>query len=410
MIISRIDLLKKIEKTFVLSPILATFWVIFNVADTKFIISRLLIAVSTYCFFRYKNVWIKELKKKLPIIAFGILFCGYFFVMQYTNEGNSDLPRSILYILIYFIFLPLGFLNSKNVFNISSFGAIFSGIVSLYELYNGETRVGWDTLNPIPFSYYAGLCLIVSIFFFYSLKRKYTTSLVSVILFFLSMIFGSISIVFSQTRATYLAITILFFIGTYPYIYNKRNFRSLIIVFLSYLIVGAGAWHIPQVKLRVMDAWSQVNNFSNESYNSSTGIRVKLWQSGIDISAKKYIFGNSKEEIRQLSEKYIDSGKIPYFLKPFLIHPNPNFHNQYIQNLTESGIVGLLLLFILLSFPFFYLRKSRYREVRYLGGAISIYTSVCFCFDSLFLYNHTVILYGVVMVLLFNGFEKGLIK
>jgi len=160
-------------------------------------------------------------------------------------------------------------------------------------------------------------------------------------------------------------------------------------------------WNIPIIKQRVSDAVNQVHNYENNYYKSSTGIRVKLWESGLLIASENISLGSNRSDVRSFSLLKIKEGTIPKYLRDFLIHPNPNFHNQYIQALVDSGLIGLTLILVFVLSPLLLLKAEEFYS-KLMGVSISVFTAICLWFDSLFLYNHTVILYSLVFFIVFG--------
>ncbi|UPQ88100.1 O-antigen ligase family protein [Vibrio sinaloensis] len=388
-----------LEKLFLFSPIIITFSVIFNFHDSKFLISRAIFLVVLYCLIFHRKDLAQEFKRKSTFFVVGIIACLYFFFMQYFNEGNSDLPRSMLFVLIYFFVVPTRNFSNDSLFYLAWLGCVSSGVLALYEVYAlGEIRVGYRTVNPIPFSYYSGLSMLVMVgSFISSLSKDIDRVKLFFLLFALPLVLCAV--VLSQTRATYLSLAIIslvfltHFILKYP---TKKNIFSVLAIVIS---VSTLLWQVDDVRIRVVDAFEQVQNLSHDNYYSSTGMRVKLWEAGLKISQDSLVFGHSKSNISQYSSVLIAEGLAPSYLKQFLVHPNPNFHNQFIQTLVDSGLIGVFFIstFILLPTVIASGRVTR------LGMYISTYTAICLWFDSMFLYNHTVILYAFVALILYSN-------
>lgn len=394
-------MLKKIlltaERVFLLSPVIFSFSIVFNFHDTKFLISRAIIIVSLYCFLFHRDTIVREFKSKIRILCLGFIACSYFFLMQFMNEGNSDLPRSIVFVLVYFSFVPKDTFSKTVLFYIALLGCSSSGVLAIYETYWLDVqRVGDLTLNPIPFSYYSGLSLIVMLGVFFSIGKE-NVDRFKLICVSVCLSLALFAIVLSQTRATYLSIFIVSVIYLTLSVIckpSKRNAATTLILFLTMIAL---LWQVDDIRLRVVDAFKQVQNFSHNDYNSSTGMRVKLWETGLIISQDSLFIGHSKSEISTKAAVLIDDRIVPGYLKQFLVHPNPNFHNQFIQTLVDSGFIGLLLILTFIFLP----AITKSGSLGNLGLYVSLYTAICLWFDSIFLYNHVVILYSILMLVLY---------
>ena len=71
------------------------------------------------------------------------------------------------------------------------------------------------------------------------------------------------------------------------------------------------------------------------------------------------------------------------------------------QSLVDGGLIGLMLTLLFVTSPFLVTVGIGNYYLAVGGGIVSIFTSFSLWFDSLFLYNHVVILYASVVILLF---------
>ena len=85
----------------------------------------------------------------------------------------------------------------------------------------------------------------------------------------------------------------------------KPSRKKMLVSTITYCSLMFVLWNLPSVNSRVMDAYEQVKMYSDNRFNSSTGIRVKLWEAGLEISQESLVLGHSKRKIAQLSERKI---------------------------------------------------------------------------------------------------------
>jgi putative colanic acid biosynthesis UDP-glucose lipid carrier transferase len=129
-------------------------------------------------------------------------------------------------------------------------------------------------------------------------------------------------------------------------------------------------------------AYQQTNITSNTKF-SGLNLRVYFIQKGFEISTENiqtFLFGQGIGDTQEkLNEKivrdklYIGNGKSED--KGFL---NYNFHNQYIQTFTETGIVGLAILICLLITLIIYALKTKNKPL----FIINIIFSIAFLTES----------------------------
>ncbi|ENM5731213.1 O-antigen ligase family protein [Vibrio mimicus] len=388
-----------IEDLIIYSPFFVVFLIIFNVPDSKYFASRLILISALYCAVRFYPLWKTEFREKRTIIISAFLFCCYFYLMQLFNEGNSDFPRAILHSLIYFIFLPLERFRRNWFFYLLTMSSVSIGIGSFYQVYFlGVERAGLFSINPIPYSYFSGICMI---FLSYIFIRKENKNLSTWLMFFFGFFLAFSSIILTQTRATLLAMLVVFIFSTLYSVIKSPSKIKFFSILIGYILLPLALWNIPMVEQRISDAVEQIHNYEHDDYSSSSGVRIKLWESGLDIASEHIIFGTDRSLVRSISSEKIANKKYPDYLSEFLIHPNANFHNQYIQALVDSGMFGLVFILIFIACPFFCVMKYKNYHTKLFGMSLVIFTGVCLWFDSLFLYNHTVILYSLIIISLF---------
>ncbi|TQQ46565.1 O-antigen ligase family protein, partial [Vibrio cholerae] len=337
-----------------------------------------------------------------------LIFCLYLFFMQYYNGGSSSFPRTLCYVILYFIALPSRLVKPHVLKYILVFGALLSGLAGLYEFFIlGNTRIGFHVLNPIPISFYFGLLLIFIVWLFSESYKKNN------VLCFLSIVSGLLlftCIILTETRASWMA---LFFVSLSCILYatfnskfkNKRVYLSSVLA-----VIIAFGWSIPIVHNRIYSAYHQIEQYKNDKYNSSTGIRIKLWQAGLDMAKQAPLLGLHRVDVQRISNAKIQEGEYPKFLRSFLIHPNPNFHNQYVQNLVNSGFIGLLFLIAFIFLPILVSIKTKKENTMLMSFSIIQFSLISLFFDSVFLYSHVVIFYcSIIMVIYYlscGDYEK----
>lgn len=391
--------LSAVDKFIFLLPLLVIFLLIFNVPDTKHLVSRTVAFTCIYSLIRYSKVIAYEFKQKFRLSWPLIIVYGYFMLMHLINDGNSDLPRAFLIFLAYFWFVPFGAFSKRSLLFLTTFSGIAVGISAIYQVaILNINRAGFWAINPIPFAYYAGLCfLFISFFFGCDLKRKWLG-----VLFAVSGGMSFVAVILSQTRASILAL-VLVSAGYIAYsVFRTPSVKKIVFSLAILMLMPILLMQIPLVENRVNDAWQQIQQYSNNNYRSSTGMRIKLWQSGFDIASGGLLFGTEREKVVQQSVAKIKSGQYPKYLRSFLDSENANFHNQYIQVLVDGGLIGLALLLFVLTLPLRIVHRSDKHGLKVFVFMLVGYTMICMNFDSLFLYNHTLLLYLSVIGMVFT--------
>ncbi|MCG7496793.1 O-antigen ligase family protein [Vibrio sp. Of7-15] len=386
------NILYRLEKIFILSPIIWTFSILFNVPDAKHILSRITIAAAVYCAFRFYPEWKEKIKTgEFKIISLSLFFpILYFLIMHYINGGNIDISRTMFNCYLYLLFLPIKKIKRSDIAIIFIISGICSGISTIYYIFLlDEIRMGWKTINPIPYSYYSGLVIIFSISFFvsYYLKQKPKNKLLLLSLTF-SILGSLISIIYSETRSTWIALLLILFLSIIKYNISKKTFIIIPLLLTPLLLTDS-------VKSRYEKTLHEIQRIQSEDFNSSIGIRLKLWETGLSYFKDNPLIGMSNSEELSKTQLAYNSKEISSTIYAFLYHSNSNYHNQYLQVLVKSGFLGLVVLIIYISSIYLVSIKNKN-----LSLIILTYTSIVIFFDSILLYNHVVYLYTLTLILI----------
>tara|TARA_B100001063_G_scaffold247286_1_gene292171 strand:- start:8451 stop:10262 length:1812 start_codon:yes stop_codon:yes gene_type:complete len=153
-----------------------------------------------------------------------------------------------------------------------------------------------------------------------------------------------ISVILLQSRGGILS---LLFIYTFLLFFKKR--RKLILTVTKILLILFGTiYMLPKISsafnVKLQDSFSLIND---ESFNQ----RLEYYKNALDLFLEKPFFGNGIGSFKTESLKYYDEiSTIPYYA-----------HNDFLQILSETGILGLLsyiLIFIFLFKILFRFKKS----------------------------------------------------
>ena len=91
----------------------------------------------------------------------------------------------------------------------------------------------------------------------------------------------------------------------------------------------------------------------NHDGNTSLGARFEMWKSALEMAKEKPLFGwgiqGATEKRKQETEEKIATGNIGQFT---------HAHNQYLDDLSKRGVVGLLALLAVLFIPLRAFMKS----------------------------------------------------
>lgn len=146
-----------------------------------------------------------------------------------------------------------------------------------------------------------------------------------------------IMIVLVGSKAGIVSLLFILIIKLTTGIFNKRKFIAIsILLAIPILTISL----IPSTQIRIKKAIASMSFKKNDLKNSSTNERIILWNSIRDFNTKELILGsgytNSRQKVYQLTG--IDK----------------NMHNQYLQSLISSGLIGFILLIFFLFLPYIF--------------------------------------------------------
>ncbi|EJL6777439.1 O-antigen ligase family protein, partial [Vibrio cholerae] len=317
---------------FFLSPLAILLMAIFNVPDTKFILSRLIPVVCLYGLIKYG----KEIKVNYNSQLKSFLIFGFGVVMVYSiyhvirGDGFS-LARTLIASLAYLIFVPWKNINPKVVYYIIAIAAIVCGLNAFYERYVLNIyRVGIST-NPIPYALYVSF-LVLSCVYLLLISQSKTLKLLASIGGLLSL--SAIIMTYVRGVIFFLPVAIIYLVITTI----KPIWKYYIASILSIILLLGVFYTIFQqeINARIVQTQNEIALIKQGNLTSSIGIRLDLWMHGVDIIAQNPLFGVGDSGLQDSISQMTNPGAAI----------QPHLHNQYLDLLARYGIVGTLVIFL----------------------------------------------------------------
>ncbi|WP_345005334.1 O-antigen ligase family protein [Snuella lapsa] len=280
-----------------------------------------------------------------------------FFVIQLllvifiaNNKEGYDKLRNLLPILI----IPLLFYFNKGKINTKFFnfisgafviGAIINIVVnSVNAIFRGyiisgkiqSTYFTYDSfaepfrIQPIYLSIYYLIAIVFLINFFATTKDKTAKTILLGLFFFLFS-----GMVLLSARMTILISLLVIPLSLFFALKNKK--LVAISTLCIYIIFGSIVFFNSNLKDRFLSMNKEVANYSGFK------LRKKLWEKSINVIKESPIYGYS---LGNYNEELINEYKRTNFRRA--LRYKYNSHNQYIQTLLVSGIIGFLFFIYLL--------------------------------------------------------------
>ncbi|MDE1248428.1 O-antigen ligase family protein [Vibrio aestuarianus] len=377
---------RKFEELFLLSPAIMVFAVIFNVPDTKFIVSRLTVLVCLYCllFHRKAAFYNLENHRFKFFITVSFMVIGYFSLLTIVRGDVFSFARSLLVTTLYLTLVPWYRVGRSAVVYLMLGAALVNGGWAIYEhFFIGNVRIG-KAVNPIPYALYSASMFLCCI---YTLRATQLKLLIKVMLVMASL--GcSYALLLTDVRGVWLALPF----AIVPLFVTKSSFnltdKNSIVRFALILITFIGIVSTNLVQERWDRTIQEFHLISQGDYGSSIGIRLTLWENGLDMVTDGLFVGVGSEQLRlgidTSSEKWI---------RGFA-----HLHNQFLQLLVENGLIGLMIVTVWFASSLICFR-SYALDFHYqaLCCSILVLFSIASLTDVPFIHSHIVYLISLLL-------------
>jgi O-antigen ligase len=217
---------------------------------------------------------------------------------------------------------------------------------------------------------YVSMYVILSVFICFEIWFDYSQSLLKRISWFIPGILLIISLYFLSSRAGIL-ICIILIPGYFIYKFNQLGRRKFSWVWIILIIIVV----LPVIlkNQRVDYLYGRLSN-KQIGYERKQDQRFLIWESALKIAKENLVFGQGIGDAREeLSREYARRGELA------MAKERLNAHNQFLEVLLESGIVGLLLFLSIFS----YLVYRALSQKNILLGLYIIMIAIFFTFESM---------------------------
>ena len=386
------------------------------VRKNKFVLSvTFLIPILLFVWMCVSYFWSIDLKRTLSAIpkeiALFLLPVAFMLIPTFTKEQKDKILKYYSYtMLIYVVFFLI---RALIRFLITKETSVF-----FYHGPDNETDTGLvpRLLNAIHVSVY------VSIAFFYFFIKEHKTKweqAASILLFVFVILLSSKNIILV------LVLLILIQVFFYSKIANRLRLRNLtiILILLGFIVSFSKIKERFLVEFRtnsdksishnvalnkseginnisIADAWTK-EQFHPSDYFPGTAFRVYQFRMFTEFLEEDAIFWKGfglNASLNKLLEKE----------KQYNLYPGYgtfNFHNQYVQNFTELGVIGFLLLLIIL----FVNTKKAFSSKDFMHIAFTILMISLFLTES-FLWRQRGVLFFIIFYCLFNTMNQSIIE
>ncbi|WP_373949445.1 O-antigen ligase family protein [Vibrio pomeroyi] len=333
----------------------------------KKLIPFILVSIIVSIILFKKTIIVQNLRH--PFIWMLCTLCLYSIFSYYYHGASSRELRALIGITLFLLFFPNELLQKKTIRCILLTGGLFICANSLYfNVYVGiERDAGY--INPIPYATASALLFIAA----FSLAIENSTFKNKLINTFTTLLYLP-PILLSEARGVWLALLlsislIIFFrcVTNKPSKYQVLFFTTITAILLSASLI----LFKDKISQRYNHTVYEINNIKSGNYDTSIGWRLQLWKLAPEFYTQSPIIGQGHgESYNKILKEKLDNNTISHFI---YYYASSHYHNQIIDKLVKSGIVGLLLLSGLLVFPLLALNHLLIYEKFIVIGATSLF-------------------------------------
>ena len=286
------------------------------------------------------------------------------------------------------------------------FGMLISEILS-YGMYFNLWKINGKGANmPVPFMLhlmYSVFLAVTSILLLNRiLSKQYTLKEKILLSIFFITVTGNLLISNGRTgQIGFIAAILVAFL-----LHFRNPIKALFIsISLIAILFFSGYHSLTNFKNRVDNTVYNVKSIFNHNYKTSWGRRVGMWLVAGDLVKEKPIFGHGIGGVNKATVKLFKRKDFGFSKETKDFISKNHLHNQYLQTISEGGIVGLILLFLI----YYYILKLDIKDKELKQFSILFVTIYIFSSfgDPLLIKQFTRILFIVfVGIFLGSAFSK----
>lgn len=313
---------------------------ILGVSYTNYLIGLFLLVSLIYKYNDIKKIFLSNTK-------FSIYFSLFYLILLISSLLSDYLLFSLRSSLLYFLYLIFIY-SLVSLFRYEKFLLIFyfSGLITFfiisldgfYEIFNGENIIG-NSAIPGRLSGFFGdrwvigyylirlLPVLVAIFCFYYNKLNDFSKIFSYLVFFTS----SIIIIFSGERTAYL-LYLFYIVLNLIFLIKYINIKLFLIIIILFFLLFIIPFFNSDYYLRLTDKII----FYLTTFSLEDNQYLALYSTALKIFMNNPIFGSGPNTFRLVC------GEVIYNISYFSCSTHP--HNIFMQLLSETGIIGTLII------------------------------------------------------------------
>ena len=378
----------------------------YNVAPMALILLGL--GYSVYCLFKKMPF---ALTKEAKWLIWTLLFYFSVFVLSWLiHDGKIrelDNPsRVLLFIPVLLLLLHIPPRLNMVLYAIP-LGSMIAGITAIYDKLVLHSEMAFSSrimhIQGGDISMSLGMfSFAIGFYFFQKTQLKLTA------LCIFAALCGVLGSILSTARGGWVGVPfiLIFMLWTYRQYLSKRFFLGL---FSILVIAGFGVSQLPNNRIaeRIAAAEHDISAYLQKNDGStSVGARFDMWKSALLMAQEKPLLGWGVQGVSEKRKQQFEQGLISEYASIF-----NHAHNQYFDDLSKRGIVGLLALIGVFLVPFCVFwrdLKSANAELKLAGllGVVHILSVMFYGLSQGFFSHNSGNIFYFFLVIVFYAFTK----
>ena len=333
--------------------------------------------------------WQWSLSKEDKMLIYSYLFYFVTFIISFVvHQGKIrelDNPSRVLLFIPMFLLLLHIPPRLNTVLYAIPLGAIVAGITAIYDKLVLHSEMAFSSrimnIQGGDISMSLGMfSFAIGFYFFQKTQLKLTA------LCILAALFGILGSILSTARGGWLALPILLIALLWIYRRNlSKTFFITLIGLFTLAIIGITQMPNNQISERFAAAQDDIQQYLEQGNGStSVGARFDMWQSVFIMVQEKPILGWGTQGAPQKRHQLAEQGIISQYAGQFT-----HAHNQYLDDLSKRGIVGLVAFLAIFVIPlrrFMPGLKSDSAETKLIAtlGTLHVLAVMIYCLSQSF--------------------------
>ena len=385
----------------------------YNVAPMALMLLGL--GYSVYCLFKKMPF---ALTKEAKWLIWTLLFYFSIFVLSWLiHDGKIrelDNPsRAILLIPVFLLLLKTPPKLSTFLWSVP-LGSVLAGFMAIYDKFILQSEAAFSSrimyIQGGDIAMSLGLfSMAIALYFWQKTQRKQSA------LCILAALFGILGSILSTARGGWPALPILLIALLWMYRRNlSKTFFITLIGLFAIAIIGIAQMPNNRMSERFAAAQYDIQQYLERGNGStSVGARFDMWQSVFIMVQEKPILGWGIQGAPQKRHQLAEQGIISQYAGQFT-----HAHNQYLDDLSKRGIVGLVAFLAIFVIPlrrFMPGLKSDSAETKLIAtlGTLHVLAVMIYCLSqSFFTHNSGNLFYFFLTIVWYALFttQQGNIK